>query len=110
MPTRAPRYCLHPGCGKLGSPRCPEHQAEERARRRRPKTASRGYGSRHQALSRAVLATSPRCGRCPRPAEVLGHVVAVRDGGQSGATGNAVPLCHSCNQRQAIEDAKRRSV
>jgi 5-methylcytosine-specific restriction endonuclease McrA len=70
---------------------------ERAKRRRRGKTAARGYGAGWQAMARAQIRRSPFCARCgSRQDLTVDHIVPLSRGGLSELS-NMQTLCRSCN-------------
>ena len=99
------RVC--PGCGRLKQQtgRCAAcKRADER---KRPKTAARGYGSRHQRLARLAITRSPVCEACGSEHELTAdHVIPVAHGGCT-TLGNYRVLCRTCNSRRGATTRRR---
>lgn len=109
MPTRAPKPCAHPGCGRLTSATyCPAHKAahqrEQAARKRqyetsRPNAAARGYGSKWRKASKGFLAKHRVCGYCESaPSTLVDHRIPHRgDMTLFWDRSNWVPSCKTCH-------------
>jgi 5-methylcytosine-specific restriction protein A len=114
MAQRPARPCSQPGCPALVTreARCPTHERAHEAsdRQRRGSATQRGYGKDWQEVSRPYLKANPWCARCQREgrgqvqARVVGHKVAIRDGGERMNPRNWESLCVSCNTKQAHDD------
>jgi 5-methylcytosine-specific restriction protein A len=98
------RYCKHPGCNKIvtDSNWCADHQPQRRYDDRRGPAAARGYDARWQQVRAAYLAKYPLCGRCQsrsvvRAADMVHHIVAIRDGGARLDNDNLLSLCWHCH-------------
>jgi 5-methylcytosine-specific restriction endonuclease McrA len=53
--------------------------------------------ARWQQVRLSLLAHSPLCARCGRPAEDIDHRVPVSKGGSVWGLANLVAYCHSCH-------------
>jgi len=92
--------CLTQGCPQyaLKGSRCPDHSRAERQRLEAQRT-SRGqatYDGEYRRNRDILLANSPRCTYCPRPATTADHRIALRLGGSNDLT-TLVPSCARCN-------------
>lgn len=87
----------------------PQHKA--RVHSDRPTTAARGYDARWQAFSRNFRRMNPLCVECMRkgitaPADVVDHIVALRQGGAKYDMDNLQPLCHQCHGRKTVRETR----
>ncbi|MDR2342834.1 MAG: HNH endonuclease [Campylobacteraceae bacterium] len=55
-----------------------------------------------------VLAKEPFCRICGRAAQVVDHIVEIKDGGSKLAYDNLQPLCHSCHNRKTNQQKEKR--
>lgn len=114
MPTKAPTACRRPGCrglvrdgvcsvcGDLRRITAAEHDE------RRGSARERGYDYRWERLRRMHLAGEPLCRMCGRPADLVDHIVPIRDGGERLDERNLQSLCRSCHDTKTAEDVRRR--
>jgi len=107
--------CMIPRCPALiakGKRYCPQHtiEAAQHDVQRRGTASERGYGRDWQEASRPYLKAHPHCERCMDErrgqvkATLVGHRVALRDGGERLNPANWIALCVSCNTKQAHDD------
>ena len=107
--------CLTPRCPALidkGERYCPQHttEAAQRDVQRRGTASERGYDRAWHEASRPYLKAHPHCERCTSQgrghvkAIIVGHKVALRDGGERLNPANCIALCVSCNTKQAHDD------
>ena len=66
------------------------------------------YGRRWRRLRHLVLADSPACKECDRPATEVHHIQPVSDGGEPYEIDNLMPLCRLCHDRQHGGGNRRR--
>ena len=98
------RYCMQPGCNQIitdGS-WCQAHHPDKLHDDRRGSAASRGYGQGWPQVRMAYLLAWPLCGRCQqrgrtRAADMVHHIVAIRDGGARLDNDNLLSLCWHCH-------------
>lgn len=121
MPMRPPHPCSKPGCAELVHERfCHVHalSQERRERKRRGKTAERGYGARHRRWRKAVLrAAYGLCAMClevgkTTAATVADHIIPISHGGARFDMSNGQALCATCHsgQKQREDIAARASL
>lgn len=98
------RYCKQPGCSVIvtDSGWCADHQPQRQHDQRRGPAAARGYDRHWQTVRAAYIAQFPLCGRCQalglvRQADMVHHIVAIRDGGDRLAYNNLLSLCWACH-------------
>jgi len=119
----APTPCRYPGCSAvLGKPGyCPAHRVavhRDYGRARRSFDSELGfYQSRSwRAVRAALLREQPLCALCKAAgrlfaANVVDHIVPIKDGGARFDQANLQPLCVPChNRKTARETAGRRST
>ncbi len=121
-PMAPPHPCGYPGCHRLvsGAGRCESHRRQENrefSRRRRADPAlrelDRFYSSRRwRALRLEHLAAEPLCRECGKrgrvvAAEMVDHVIPIRQGGTRYDHCNLQSLCNSCHGRKQIEEGSR---
>lgn len=123
MPSKALRFCSHPGCGELVSTTyCTTHQPvydtqrkERQAEfeRTRLSAAERGYDSRWQKARLGYLKHHPLCAECERegktvPATVVDHIVPHKGNKQLfWDKKNWQPLCKPCHDRKTAKEDGR---
>lgn len=116
MPVRAPSACRRPGCPGLVRDgvcsRCgPLRQAQDDAPKedRRGSRHERGYDWRWEKLRPVALARDlGLCCQCGRPAELVDHIVPIRDGGERLDLNNLQSLCRACHDIKTADDLRRR--
>lgn len=98
------RYCKHPGCNQIviDSNWCQAHEPQRRHDERRGGAAARGYDHTWSKLQRSYMREFPLCGRCEhrgrtRAAQMVHHIVAIRDGGPRLDKSNLLSLCWHCH-------------
>jgi 5-methylcytosine-specific restriction enzyme A len=110
------RY-LCPGCHRLGDTpgRCAEckRQYERGRRRRRGKTAARGYDARWRQLVELAIRAHPYCVDCRHPGSADNpltgdHIIPRADGGPNTLDNIAV-RCRVCNGRRGATVRRRKS-
>ena len=89
--SRVRRHCIV--CGVLtASSRCPAHDYRKQG------NTARGYGADYVQARRLVLAGSPSCWKCGRPATTADHVPPLRAfADPSQWRGELKPACAKCN-------------
>jgi 5-methylcytosine-specific restriction endonuclease McrA len=50
-----------------------------------------------------VLAREPFCRACKRVAQVVDHIVEIKDGGAKVSYDNLQPLCHNCHNKKTAD-------
>ena len=100
------RYCNQPGCNQIvtDSNWCKEHEPDKQHDDRRGSAASRGYDSTWEACRAAYMAKYPLCGRCQRQgrvrsADMVHHIISIRDGGARLDYSNLLSVCWHCHGR-----------
>jgi len=109
------RPCARPGCGNLVERGyCTVHRkAEDAADRRGRGTASqRGYDARWGKVRALHLGREPLCRMCRAegrvtPAQMVDHILPLRQGGARLREDNLQSLCNSCHNRKTAEDQRR---
>jgi 5-methylcytosine-specific restriction protein A len=114
MPSKALKFCCHPGCPELTSTRfCPEHQKEYEAKwqekkaeynKTRESSYDRGYDGDWRRARIAYLKKHPLCEMCllqdeTVPAVMVHHKVAIKDGGKRLDPSNFMALCNECHEQ-----------
>lgn len=107
MVTRLPTPCSHRGCPELvretNGGYCPRHQrqrwrSEKRDALERTPDEQAFYKSRAWRKARlGQLTSEPLCRNCGRLAQMVDHVVPLRNGGPHFDPSNLQSLCHSCH-------------
>jgi 5-methylcytosine-specific restriction protein A len=120
MPKRVASYCIN-GCkgkGVNGSRLClscwtkrEEHRkaymiAKEKERTQREgSTSQRGYDGQWAKVSKYVRRNEPICRICKKAlAEMVDHIIPLKQGGDRLALSNLQPLCNKCHNRKTIKD------
>lgn len=111
MPTRAPKACAFPACGRPTQTRyCDRHQPTETIKPWATTTTSsteRGYGSTWQRIRKVILRRDPICRACQRAASaIVDHIRAKAHGGTDDES-NLQGLCRSCHAQKTGQDAAR---
>lgn len=120
MPVSAPRPCRNTGCRELVRGRdgfCDAHrkQTHKQYNDTRQATGQRNklYDSAAWKRARAShLQSEPLCRSCRKAgklveAQVVDHIIPVRDGGAELDDGNLQSLCKSCHNSKTISAAPR---
>lgn len=123
MPSKALKFCNHPGCSELVTGGyCEKHQAEfedkiknEKKKREtyRASASERGYGSRWQKASKLFLLKHPLCAECLKrgmttPAKEVDHIVPHKgDMKLFWDRRNWQGLCHQCHSRKTAKEDGR---
>ena len=93
-------------CGRPFERRSPAHRhcgaCEKHGRAYRSPT-TRAQNSEYRRNRARILAGSPVCAYCPRPATTADHIVPVSKGG-SNKLANLAPCCASCNRAKSNRD------
>ena len=122
MPRSAPTPCRYPGCSAvLATPGyCQTHRPvmhRDYGRARRGFDVEVGFyqSSRWRAVRAAVLRERPLCCACERAgalvaAQVVDHVVPIKDGGERFDAANLQPLCVPCHNRKTATERARREA
>ncbi|MBE0434646.1 MAG: HNH endonuclease [Methylomicrobium sp.] len=118
MPVAAPRPCRHKGCRALVTNRdgfCDAHRkaVHKRYNDRRQSTGQRVklYDSAAWKRARAAhLQSEPMCRECRAhgqlvAAQVVDHIMPIKDGGAELDDSNLQSLCKSCHNRKTIKHA-----
>lgn len=107
MPRKPKKPCSCPGCPNLTDGKyCDVHRSME------PKPESRKhngfyYTSEWRKARKEYLLDHPECVICGRSAEIVDHIVPLKDGGAELDERNLQSLCWSCHSRKSIEDGSR---
>lgn len=107
MPSRRLRPCNHPGCPSLTADRyCDEHTQDlKRYDKERPSPSLRGYGDNWKKVRKLYLREHPICEECGRGAEVVHHLLPIREGG-GNEEDNLEALCNRCHNRITAKEKK----
>ena len=106
---RCPNY-VEPGHGGL----CPKHQRERHKRyeqSRNDRNVTAIYNTKAWKLARraALERDDGWCVMCKeRPADLVDHIVELKDGGCAFCIDNLQSLCTSCHAKKTRESAKER--
>lgn len=124
-PQWPPRPCTFLGCAALvqGGSRCPAHPYaprvyDQQARdydRERGSARERGYGHVWKRVRDAHLRRQPLCQYCllegvVKAAEMVDHIVEIKDGGARFKTSNLQSLCNSCHRRKTEATRREREA
>ena len=120
-PLKAPRPCMQPGCPETAmaqSSRCLKHKREKQTleiKRRMESPEAREhkrfYDSatwrkfRLEVLRREPLCRACRALGCVRLADMVDHIVPIKQGGDRLSWANCQPLCSDCHQVKRGEEA-----
>lgn len=119
MPTKPQAPCRFPGCAKRAAPGkqyCAEHfTATERKRHERLKDdecEAFYHTGTWKRLRADVLREEPLCRECAKrgivkAAQMVDHIVPIRQGGDKMSKGNLQPLCRACHERKTIDEGGR---
>jgi 5-methylcytosine-specific restriction enzyme A len=113
--TMSPFRYLCPGCHRLGDTpgRCTEctHEYERERRRRRGKTAARGYNARWRRLVELAIRAHPYCVDCPHTGSpdnpLTGDHIIPRANGGPNTLDNIAVRCRVCNGRRGATMRRR---
>lgn len=76
-------------------PECEKATQKDYNDNRRDKDAAAFYNSKEwRSVRKLVLDRNPLCCMCDRPADVVDHIVEIRDGGAKLDLDNLRPMCH----------------
>ena len=123
MPMKPMRPCTTQGCpdaAMAGGSRCDKHQrakwSDDTSRMmERPelRESKRFYDSAlWKGFRRQKLILEPWCERCKREgrvtlAQLVDHVVPIRQGGERLSLNNAASLCHQCHNSKRAEESRQ---
>ena len=80
-----------------------QHEREYDIRRGSP--AERGYDGQWGKVSEYVRRIEPMCRRCRDAlAQMVDHIIPIKQGGERLALDNLQPLCNSCHNKKTRED------
>lgn len=109
------QYKACPSCGKKISRslrQCEECEAKSQKNyntNRRDKDMQKFYQSKEWRAVRAlVLSRNPLCAMCDHPADVVDHVIEIRDGGAKLDINNLRGLCHYHHNKKSAEEKSKR--
>lgn len=107
------RSCPIPGCPEYsrGGGRCEKHSLQqkkvyrEKTDARRGTTKEQGYAGAWRRVRRSQLKKYPLCERClkrgiTKAADMVHHIVAIKDGGSKTAWSNLESLCNECHEKE----------
>jgi|GEM_PF-1330210 len=117
LPSKPMKPCSHTGCPALvasGTSVCPKH-ATVRHRwdaDRRGSSGERGYTHQWHQYTIMYLRNHPLCavGDHPHAAELVDHIIPLRQGGSMWDEENHQPLCRVHHAHKTAEDLRRRGV
>jgi len=107
MPRRPLKPCTFPGCSHLiEKGYCDLHARSKRSFYKAQDENHSFYSSgKWQRLRGWFIRRNPVCVWCLRPAEVVDHILAIKDGGEALNDNNLQSLCNSCHQRKRGQEA-----
>jgi 5-methylcytosine-specific restriction protein A len=107
MAHRPPKPCPVPGCQTLvAEGYCVQHAKHKRALYKSRDENRKFYSSsRWQTLRGWFIRRNPLCAICMRPAHVVDHKLAIKDGGDAMTESNLQSLCNICHQRKRGQEA-----
>lgn len=107
MPRSPKKPCACPGCPNLTDERyCDDH------RYMNPKPEPRQhnrfyYTSAWRKARKEYIQEHPVCVICGKPAEIVDHIVPLKDGGAELDERNLQSTCWSCHSRKSIVEGSR---
>jgi 5-methylcytosine-specific restriction enzyme A len=120
MPNKPKRFCLNncrdravdgtnycARCAAAAEDRCCKYKKECDYKRqlREGTAAQRGYDSRWHKVSKLVRRNEPVCRLCKNAlAQMVDHIVPLKQGGERLALENLQPICNSCHARKTSGD------
>lgn len=119
MPRTPPRPCRKQGCRNFceqGQCYCNEHRKENHRnynKYERNEESSDFYSSTEwRATSKAFREEHPLCEECLksgriRPAQLVDHIVPIRQGGAKLDPSNLQSLCNACHSAKSIKEGSR---
>jgi 5-methylcytosine-specific restriction protein A len=107
MPRRPLKPCTFPGCSRLVERDCCDLHARSKRSFYKAQDENRGFYSsvKWQRLRGWFIRRNPVCVLCLRPAEVVDHILAIKDGGEALSDANLQSLCNRCHQRKRGQEA-----
>ena len=107
MPHRPLKPCTFPGCSRLVEKDCCDLHARSKRSFYKAQDENRGFYSsaKWQRLRGWFIRRNPLCVLCLRPAEVVDHILAIKDGGEALSDANLQSLCNRCHQRKRGQEA-----
>jgi 5-methylcytosine-specific restriction protein A len=107
MPRRPLKPCTFPGCSRLVEKDCCDLHARSKRSFYKAQDENRGFYSsaKWQRLRGWFIRRNPMCVLCLRPAEVVDHILAIKDGGEALSDANLQSLCNRCHQRKRGQEA-----
>ena len=114
MPSRTKTYCIN-GCKTkcdTGSRLCKQCQKDKRKARYDLEGSARdmGYDEQWSKVSKMVRRQEPICRICENAlAQMVDHIIPLKQGGERLALSNLQPLCHKCHSHKTKEDIARYS-
>lgn len=107
MPRRPLKPCTFPGCSRLVEKDCCHLHARSKRSFYKAQDENRGFYSsgKWQRLRGWFIRRNPVCVLCRRPAKVVDHILAIKDGGDALNDNNLQSLCNICHQRKRGQEA-----
>ena len=108
MPRKPKKPCAYPGCPNLTDTRyCDEHKSLETDEWRSGSRNGFYLSPEWKRKRKEFLDEHPFCASCGRPAEVVDHIVPVRQGGALLDDDNLQSLCQACHSRKSVREGSR---
>ena len=108
MPYKPKKPCAHPGCANLTSTRYCEAHSHLEQKHYESSSKLHFYSSPAWRNKRHEFLTEhPLCITCGKPAEIVDHIIPIRQGGAPLEDRNLQPLCWSCHSRKSIQEGSR---
>lgn len=124
MPSKAPKQCNNPSCGRLThNTYCPQHTQEDKRigdrqykRERTDKKEQQFYNSKAWKMLRSTqLSIQPLCEHCLevgvlKPAYLIDHIKEIKDDWTLRLTlSNVQSLCQACHNKKTMKVARERN-
>jgi len=94
---------------KTGCPTCKQAKSKEYDLHDRNKENDKFYHSREWKRARGLqLSKFPLCKECFYPAEIVDHIVEIKDGGSRLSHSNLQSLCRSCHNIKTFREKRKR--
>ena len=91
-----------------GCPQCRKTSAKVYDKTQRNQDSNKFYHSKAWKNKREqVLNNSPFCVSCKRPAEMVDHIIAIKNGGSKLDDDNLQPMCNSCHNIKENQEGNR---
>lgn len=89
-------------------PKCKTTSNKEYDNNRRNQESKKFYNSAAwKKVRKLVLTSNPFCVECGKPAEMVDHKKAIKDGGAKLDLNNLQPMCNSCHNRKEHKEGNR---